>query len=433
MARKSRDEVLDNRSARLRLPVRREPYWRNIQEGRALGYRRIAGGKSGSWIARHYVKDRQPRNLYQALGSADDYLDADGDGTLSYQQAYDAAAAWFLALSKGTTRAEPITVAEAMTRYMAHYLAKGGKAERETQFTINAHILPALGKRLVDDLTPGTIKAWRDKLATAPARLRASADGTPKSRATPDAAGKRARRSTANRIMTTLKAALNLAYRDGLASSDDAWRRVQPFHGVDAAKVRWLTDDEAARLVNAAQGSFRNLVVAALLTGCRYGELCNLHVADLDLAGGRATVREAKAGKPRVVTLTGEAAQLFTTASAGKARNALVLPRDDGEQWLKSHQSRRLADACKVAGITPAISFHGLRHTHASRLAQAGVSMSVIAAQLGNSEAICAKHYAHLSPSYAAEAMRAGFADTGLVPQSNVEPLAIATQKGKLC
>lgn len=430
MARKSRDEVLDNRSARLRLPVRREPYWRNIQEGRALGYRRIAGGKSGTWIARHYVKDRTPRNLFQALGSADDYLDADGDGTLSYQQAYDAAGAWFATLSKKEP-VKQITVAEAMAHYMTHYRAKGGKAERETQFTVDAHILPSLGKRLVDDLTAGIIKAWRDKLATAPARLRASADGTPKSRATLDAAGKRARRSTANRIMTTLKAALNLAYRDGLAQSDDAWRRVQPFHGVDAAKVRWLTDDEAARLVNATQGAFRNLVVAALLTGCRYGELCNLRVADLDLVGGRATVREAKAGKPRVVTLTTEAAQLFTTASAGKPRNALVLPRDDGEQWLKSHQSRRLSDACKLAGIAPAIGFHILRHTHASRLAQAGVSMSVIAAQLGNSEAICSKHYAHLAPSYLAEAMRAGFADTGLVPQSNVTPLAKSTMKGK--
>ena len=53
MPRKARDERLDTRTARLKLKPRREPYWRNIQEGRAIGYRRIRG-KAGTWIARHY-------------------------------------------------------------------------------------------------------------------------------------------------------------------------------------------------------------------------------------------------------------------------------------------------------------------------------------------------------------------------------------------
>ena len=54
MPRKARDERLDTRTARLKLSPRAEPYWRNIQEGRAIGYRRLAGGKAGTWIARHY-------------------------------------------------------------------------------------------------------------------------------------------------------------------------------------------------------------------------------------------------------------------------------------------------------------------------------------------------------------------------------------------
>lgn len=425
MARKARNERLETRAARLRLAVRREPYFHTIQEGRALGYRRLAGSKSGTWIARHYERDRAPRNLFQALGSADDYLDADGANALSYHQALDAAAAWFVTVSRGPI-AEPLSVADATARYMAHYLAKGGKAERETTSVIAAHILPKLGTMKVDALTTGIIKAWRDALATAPARLRADASGKRKSRPATDSMTKRARRSTANRILTVLKAILNLAYRDGLASSDDAWRRVQPFANVDAAKVRYLTDDEAVRVVNACDPSFRPLVVAALLTGCRYGELCNLRAGDLDLANGRATVRESKASKPRVVTLTSEAVRLFQTAAAGKGRAALVLARDDGEPWGKSHQSRRLVDACRVASIAPAIGFHILRHTHASRLAMAGTPMSVIAAQLGNSEAICAKHYAHLSPSYIADAVRAGFSDMGMVPAANIEPISKA-------
>ena len=54
MPRKARDERLDTRTARLKLTPRREPYWRNIQEGRAIGYRRLTGGKAGTWVARHY-------------------------------------------------------------------------------------------------------------------------------------------------------------------------------------------------------------------------------------------------------------------------------------------------------------------------------------------------------------------------------------------
>ncbi|MGC8528521.1 hypothetical protein, partial [Acidiphilium sp.] len=83
MPRKARDERLDTRAARLRLPVRREPYFRTIQEGRAVGYRRIGGGRAGTWIARHFDPARDPQRLYRALGWADDMLEADGVSTLT--------------------------------------------------------------------------------------------------------------------------------------------------------------------------------------------------------------------------------------------------------------------------------------------------------------------------------------------------------------
>ena len=77
--------------------------------------------------------------------------------------------------------------------------------------------------------------------------------------------------------------------------------------------------------------------------------------------------------------------------------------------WGKSYQQRPLTDACTNGQISPSISFYGLQHTHASRLAMAGTPMAVIAAQLGNSEAICEKHYAHLLPGYVSDTIRANF------------------------
>ena len=75
----------------------------------------------------------------------------------------------------------------------------------------------------------------------------------------------RRRRSSANRVLTILKAALNHAYDEQHVASNDAWgRRVKPFRDVDVARVRYLTVAEAQRLLNACDAGFRSLVRAAL-------------------------------------------------------------------------------------------------------------------------------------------------------------------------
>jgi integrase len=429
MPRKARDERLDTRTARLRLAARAEPYWRNIQEGRAIGYRRAAGGKSGTWIARHY--DAAEGRRYAALGAADDMMDADGNRTLSFAQAQDKARDWFAKIERSTGRVVvDITVRDAMDAYVADYTARGGKALRDMQAAIRAHILPALGDRKVEALTYTALKDWHHKLADAPARLRTKATAKrQKVRAVSamDTDAGRARRSTANRILTILKAALSLAYREGSAPSDDAWRRVKPFAKVDAARVRYLTDTEAQRLVNGCGADLRRLVTAALLTGCRYAELAALRAQDFDAGAAILHIRVAKAGQPRTVPLTDDAVRFFQPLTAGRARDALILAREDGGAWGKSHQFRPLRDACAAAKIAPAVSFHILRHTFASRLAMRAVPMAVVAAALGNTEAVCVKHYAHLSPAYIADTIRANAGGMGIVPQSfNVIPMKMA-------
>lgn len=76
----------------------------------------------------------------------------------------------------------------------------------------------------------------------------------------------------------------------------------------------------------------------------------------------------------------------------------------------KSQQKRPIDAACGRAGITPAVSFHVLRHTHASHLAMRGVPMGVIAKQLGHADTrMTERHYAHLVQSYVAETIRKNF------------------------
>jgi integrase len=200
-----------------------------------------------------------------------------------------------------------------------------------------------------------------------------------------------------------------LAYQDGKVASDEAWRRVKPFGNVEQPRLRYLSDAEAMRLINASAPDFRDMVRAALVTGCRYGELAAARVQDLNLPAGVLRIPVAKGAKPRAVVLTDEGKELFKRLATGKTAGDLLLTREAGSAWGKSYQQRPLTEACKNGKISPTITFYGLRHTHASRLAMAGTPMSVIAAQLGNSEAICAKHYAHLSPSYVSDTIRANF------------------------
>jgi integrase len=78
-------------------------------------------------------------------------------------------------------------------------------------------------------------------------------------------------------------------------------------------------------------------------------------------------------------------------------------------------------EASRRAGIEPDATFHILRHSYASALAQRGVRMEIIAAQLGHSDTrMTSKHYAHLAPSDVADAIRAALPAFGGREKSNV-------------
>jgi integrase len=233
----------------------------------------------------------------------------------------------------------------------------------------------------------------------------------------------RARRASANRVLTVLKAGLNHAHHAGRVANDDAWKLVKPYKLVGAPRVRHVDDGESARLLSACCGEFCYIVAAALLTGMRYGEIVGMRVSDFHEGPGTISLSTSKNGKPRLIHLTDEGIQFFTQAVAGKQLGDLVFRRGDGEPWGRSHQFRPLRDACKRANITPVIGFHILRHTYASRLVMRGVPLGVVAQQIGDSEAITAKHYAHLAPSYVGDMVRQALLPIGAMKDTNVMPL----------
>jgi integrase len=423
VARTVRNAKISTRSSRCHLPSRREPYWTTISAGCALGYRR--GKNGGTWIAK--FRDEDGQRHYGAIGAADDARDPDGISVFSFAQAQEHARTFFVHQARvaGGHMAPhdgPYTVADAVAAYMAAYERRGGKAVYRTRKLVEAHILPSFAAVAVAKLTAKRIEDWHHSLAEGAPRIRSKpghAQNHRKSERTVE--GIRQRRSTANRILTVLKAALNHCWKAGHALSDDAWRRVAPFRSVETARIRYLTNAECVRLVNACETSFRDLVRSAILTGCRYAELATMQVADFNPDAGTVTVRSSKAGKPRHVVLAEEGRRFFEALTAGKTGQEPIFVRHDGKAWGASHQRRPIREACRRAKIEPAVSFHVLRHTHGSALAMRGVPMGVIAEQLGHADTrMTEKHYAHLSSGYVADTIRAHFPTLGISEDSKV-------------
>jgi integrase len=425
MARTLQDAKLNTRAARLRLKKRREPYWRSISEGLAVGYRK--GVKGGTWIARHYSAEHGRR--YQSIGTTDDIADADGSHVLSFVQAQEGARKWFAHLARhdrGEVRSGPYTIRECFGDYLT-WLEGHRKTADDARYRINALILPKLGETQCDWLTTAEIQKWLRDLAASPARLRVKKDAKkPKFRELNKSDGDalRRRRASANRTLTVLKAALNRAWREGKIPSDEAWRRVEPFEEADAARVRYLTVAEAKRLLNACGPDFRRLAQAALVTGARYGELTALRGADYNPDSGTIHVRTSKSGKGRHIVLNDEGAALFKSLAAGKAGDAVLLSKADATPWKAAHQARPMKDACKRAKIAPPVSFHVLRHTWASLAVMAGGPLMVVARNLGHSDTrMVERHYGHLAPSYVADAIRAAAPKFGIKPERKVVSL----------
>ena len=385
MARRPRDARIETREARQRLKPRKEPYWRQIHTGLAVGYYR--GVRGGAWYVRR-MEDGTRRT--QRIAVADDFADGDGANVLSYGDAVKLAMTGKTA--KPATPEGMYSVTDAVDHYLADLKARSPRNYRDAEIRFETHVLPALGGKLVASLTRAGIRRWHQQLAKT---------------ASDDAEKQRQRRATSNRNLSTLKAALNFAYHEGRVSDRSAWDQVKPFRNADSPRIRHLSRTEARRLVNASDPEFRPLVRGALLTGCRYGELASLQAGDFDGDAAVLFVNETKTGRVRHVPLTDEGVEFFTEQVVGKLAGELVFARDTGREWRKSEQCRPIRAACKIARIDPPVSFHVLRHTYGSLLARKGVPLQIISAAMGHADTrMTERHYAHLSPDHVAQAVR---------------------------
>lgn len=426
MARIRKSRSLDSREARASLPARQEPYWHRIEQGLFIGYRKSAAG--GRWLVRRYRSAAVPgqaRYVERAIAVSDDHRKADGLEVLDFGQAQRKI------LSEAEDQAleasgQNYTVRDAVADYV-DWLHRNRKSGDATAVMLGAYVLssPLADKRLAD-LKAADFDQWlawalkRRRRTRRKATESRSVEGNTESKA--EAVERlRRRKATINRVINSVKACLNHAVSAGKPGNTDAWARLKKFRGADSARLRWLTVDEADRLQNAAPADLRALIAAGLNTGCRAGELLALRAGDFDPRSETLLIADSKSGRPRRVPLTGEGVALFERLTAGKIEDEPLFLRADGSPWYRVALVRAMRAACAVARVRPAATFHTLRHSYASHLAQGGVPLMFIADALGHSDTrMVSKHYGHLAPSHVADAIRAALPRFGKSPQTNV-------------
>jgi integrase len=209
--------------------------------------------------------------------------------------------------------------------------------------------------------------------------------------------------ATVNRYLATLSHMFTVAVKE--------WRLIDhnPVRDITKKKeargrVRFLSDAERDALLAACADSdwptLYVLVLLAISTGARRGELIHLQWDDVDLKGAQAIVRETKNGETRSLPLVGKALEALRALKVqGSAQSPWVFPQPSGFSGPYENFDGVWYDALKAAGIED-FRFHDLRHTTASYLAAQGASLLEIADMLGHKTLSMVKRYSHLAQSH---------------------------------
>ncbi len=284
------------------------------------------------------------------------------------------------------------TVAEFSKEFIETYARTNNKPSEVSSkaYTFEHHINPILGARRLDEVDTRAIEHYKAAMLNRPkSPLKAK---------------------TVNNHLTMIGKMLSLAVE---------WNLIQ-----HAPRMKWLKAPEpefdfldfaeAERLSHAMvpeDAEWQTMIVVALKTGLRLGELLALRWEDVDLVAGRLVVRQAvargivgtpKSGKSREVPLSRDC--VAALKAHRHLRGELVFCDLDGKMHPKSMCKRPIWRACKRAGLR-LIQWHVLRHTFASHLVMRGVPLKAVQELLGHATIEMTERYAHLSPDVRRQAV----------------------------
>jgi integrase len=169
----------------------------------------------------------------------------------------------------------------------------------------------------------------------------------------------------------------------------------------DRRRLDFLSREEAERLINAADPVIRPIIICALHTGMRKGEILGLRWRHVDLTHRVINLPKTKSGEPRSLPINDRllATLKDKTLIRSLEDDHVFLNPETMKRWfdLKRQFNRAVLNA-KLAHRE--IVFHHLRHTAASWMVMAGVPLLTVARVLGHADLQMVSRYAHLSPEH---------------------------------
>lgn len=399
---------LSNESVRLNLAVRHKPYFNLIEYCRHVGLQ-VEDEHNAYWIAR--VRKRDGGYKQKRLGRER----GENSDCIGFPQALELAVEWFetRAIRAIASEAYPLgskrsinicpigpeyTIGHALSDYLDWKLLAATRSHYETLVSlINYHLVPRLSHQPLSTFNASVFQVFaRDVLETPPKKGRVQS----KMKARIQSLGEeelRRRKKTLNSLVSILRGAFELAWEADRIDNDKPLRCLRRVPNVDRPRVIFLDRTECRSLMSACDQDLRDLVYAALLTGCRARELTNMAVGDFSEKTSLVFVAHPKGQRTRHIYLPEEARRFFGGLVGSRGRAAPMFLRKNGRAWGGEYKYH-FRVACDRASLTKELTFHGLRHTYASQLVQSGASLSAVAEQLGHADTqTVSSTYGHLA------------------------------------
>ncbi len=295
------------------------------------------------------------------------------------------------------------TVKELLEEYRTKILAPLKPKEVRNQGPQLDWWIEKLGAYSLADLTPAAIAKCRDELLQTPY-------GRNKDRLHAPA--------TVVRYLALLSHVFNVAVKEWQWLPESPMPMVKK-PKVDNGNLRYLSDDELSRLLDAAKGSANRflytILITALSTGMRYGEIMNLRWRDVNIdeqeAFGLILLKTTKNGEPRGVPLVHSAYSAIKALQIAHAAghrghvkyDALLFPSEADSD--KPVEIRKAWETVLKKAKIEDFRFHDLRHTAASYLAMEGATAPEIAEILGHKTLAMVKRYSHFNKAHVAKLM----------------------------
>lgn len=388
------------------LPFRGHHYWYVLEKCRHIGIQKLRPDHI-CWTARILTTEKKYHQ--RTIGHLT------GKDAIGYDEAVKRARDWFRSpiMLKRASPSAPIgtmkhlmicpignvyTVGHALRDYIEwRKIAATPKGYYNALCLINYHLIPRLAFIPLEEFTGNDLKLLALKVLETPPKK-----GTQFPKPSIDvhslsADDIRKRKATLNTLIGILRMAFRMAWENGSIESERAWRCLRRIPVIQKPRAIFLSREECRALLAECKPPLMRLVLGALYSGCRVGELGNLKVQDVGRQGYGIYVDAFKRGPSRFVFLPDEGMAFFLTLCEGRSGHEYLFLSDKGAKWTTQYKNQ-FKKAVLRAGLPDEFVFHGLRHTYASQLVAAGVTLEIIARQLGHANTTTvSRFYGHLT------------------------------------